>query len=251
MAKAAPGAGVLRIGAGNVYVANKTPARAVSIAASQRAHSWASNESTNVVDDWRKRTGYITYAAPAGFRDMRDAHDCVTMKRKVKGTHLRHVSFTQVCEDALPKKIAHDRVFSMLAYEAPFLRKATDKAVPVVCHINIHPNPVNHDPARTQGVTREFIESMVNLDKMIAFTKALGYIIVVSGDFNLSASRAKTRTYLTPYDVFKKHGLIVKMEGIDGVAYDRRLRLVDWDVIPKGARTGADHPWIVADFRRK
>ena len=104
MAKAAPGAGVLRIGAGNVYVANKTPARAVSIAASQRAHSWASNESTNVVDDWRKRTGYSTYAAPGGFRDMRDAHDCVTMKRKVRGTHLRHVSFTQVCEDALPKK---------------------------------------------------------------------------------------------------------------------------------------------------
>ncbi len=250
MAVKAPGKGILRVGAGNKYVANKTPAKAVAVAASQLAHSWGSNEATNVVDDWRKRTGYQTYAAPAGFVDMRDAHDCVTSLRKIRGVNVRHVSFTQVCDDAEPSKIAHDRVFSMLAYEAPFLGKVNNR-VAVVCHINIHPNAVNHNPPRSSGVTREYIRSMQALDQMLTFAKAMGWLIVVSGDFNLTPTKAKDRAYLDSYDLFRKYRLTVKTQGLDGIAFDSRLSLVHWTVIPKGARTGADHPWVVADLKRK
>lgn len=234
----APGKGILRIGAGNVYVGNKDKARAVAVAAGTRSHSWGWAEGAGLARLTRRRTGYKTLSAGGfNFEDPRDADDCIMMVRK--GLTVRHFSMTQVCDDAEQRKVAHDRTFSMLAYEWGGLH---------VCHIAIHPNWIVGFDRKGPGVVREYIKSMRALDGMLTMARSLRWAPVVTGDYNTRKNDRKD--YLDVFDVLEKHKLRVRMEGIDGVAWDRRLDLKGWKVIPK-RQTGSDHPWIVADFRRR
>jgi len=244
----APAKDVLRIGGGNVYINNPQPAKAAQVAARTRSHSWGWSEAGRLVDEVRDLANYRVLSA-FGFADMSDANDCIMMVRK--GLAVRHFSMTQVCDDSMPSKIAHDRTFSMIAYEAPFLGKVGRKDA-VVCHIAIHPNWIAGYGADNEqpGVIREYIESMEGLANMLAFAKAMGWLIVVSGDFNLPP-RKSDRSYTTTYDLFKQYRLKVKTDGIDGVAWDNRLDLVEWHTIGKRT-TKSDHDvWTVADLRRK
>jgi hypothetical protein len=242
-----PPKGVLRLGAGNIYVANPKPAYAVDVALDWHPHSWGWAEMGTDARLARREGAQRDYHALTafGFEDMRDANDCIMHVRKA--LNVRHFSMTQVCDDANPDKLAHDRTFSMLAYEAPWLGKVGGDPA-VACHIAIHPNWVTGFRNPDAPIVREYVDSMRALDAMLRFADAMGWLTTVTGDFNLP-KRQGDRAYLTSYDVFEAYRMRVKMEHIDGIAYDRRLDLVDWAVVHK-ARTKSDHPWVLGDFER-
>jgi hypothetical protein len=230
---------VLRIGAGNVYVANKTKGRAVAKAVSLKCHSWGWSEGTNLGPLIRRRKDYHALWPMYGFKDMRDATDCPMMLRR--GLPLRHFSMTQVSDDSNPTKIAHDRVFSVLAYKWNGL---------TIAHIQIHPNAVNPYNDASSGVVKEFVKSMIRLDRIMNLCHAMGWVMVVTGDFNLSPRKPKP--YLTMYDLFKKRGMLWRVNGVDGIAWDnKKLRLVKYYPI-KAKPYGSDHTyWTVADFAKR
>lgn len=234
----APAEGVLRIGGGNAYVANKTPEKAVNAAAATRAHSWGWSEGKNLPHLLRELKGHNALIAN-GMPDRADSNDCVMHFRK--SLAVVHTSMTKACDDVPGSKVGHRRTFSMLAYEAPMLGKGA-----VVCHVAIHPNWVVGFDGAGAEVVQEYLRSLDVLATMLAFAKGMGWHIVVTGDFN--TRRGQKKPYRTVYDVFKDAGLAVKTEGIDGVAYDRRLRLVGWEA-PNPQRWGSDHDhWTIADF---
>lgn len=237
----APAADVLRIGGGNVFIKNPAPAKAVNIALATRPHSWAWSEGANLVEHVRGRKGYAPLIS-VGSDDPHDANDCIMQVRR--SLDVVHFSMTQACEDVRGSRVGHQRTFSMLTYKAPVLG-----AKAVVCHIGVHPNWVAGIKNERSPIVREYVKSMAVLDVMLDFAEAMGWIIVVTGDFN--SRQHDKKPFRTFYDVAKDHRLTVKTEGIDGVAWDRRLTLAGWHTIPK-SRTKSDHDvWTVADFRRK
>jgi hypothetical protein len=235
-----PSKNVLRIGSGNVYIANQTPRAAVRLAMGAKAHSWGWSEAGNIVGLLSARKGYdaLSYM---GTSNPRDSNDCAMVVRK--GLEVEHFSMTRVCSDVPGTKIGQPRVFSMLAYRAPALGGA------VVCHVAIHPNWVVGLTSPSNPVVREYVESMLALRRMLSFARAMGWVIVVTGDFN-TRRRAK-KNYLTVYDIFKEFDLVARVANIDGAAWDKRLRLTSWKVIPTTQIPGGDHPWVVADFMAK
>lgn len=240
----APEKDVLRIGGGNVYVGNKTPEKAVRAAQRLRTHSWGWSEGKNLPKHLRAVKNYDPLIS-FGSADPADANDCVMQVRKT--LDVEHFSMTKVCDDVPDSKVGHRRTFSMIAYAAPFLGEDV-----TVCHIAIHPNWIVGIDGTASKVVQEYIESLVGLRAMLAFAKAMGWHIVVTGDFNTRRPGKNNRkSFETVYDVFADFNLAVKVQGIDGIAYDRRLALVNFEVIDP-RRYGSDHPvWTVADFRRK
>lgn len=237
----APAADLVRIGGGNAYVNNPAPEKAVGIAMATRPHSWGWSEGMGVIEHVRGRKGYDALTQ-IGSDDPRDANDCIMQVRK--GLDVVHFSMTQACEDVPGSKVGHQRTYSMLAYKAPMLGKNA-----VVCHIAVHPNWVSGIDSERHPVVREYVRSMEVLRHMLAFAEDMGWLIVVTGDFN--SRKGDDKTFETVYDVFADFRLSVRTEGIDGVAWDRRLVLDGWHLIPK-RRTRSDHDfWTVADFRRK
>ena len=236
-----PGKNVLRVGHGNFYFKNRRPAQAVQVMRSTHSHSFGGNECVNVVDRLSNLTGYHELK-PFGFADQRDAKDCITVVRK--SLAVKHFSMTQVCRDTDPRKLAKDRVFSMVTYQHP--------AVGPVCHINIHPNPINfirNDEAEPD-IVDQFVRSMRNLDRMIKFSLMMGWHPVVTGDYNLDVVNAKQRSYLNMYDLFAKYDMSYRTKHIDGIAWCNHLKLKRLHVIT-GDRTGSDHPWLIADLVRR
>lgn len=234
-----PAANILRIGGGNVYVGNRDRDRAVNTALSTFPHSWGWSEGAHLPSTLRGRDHYDALIA-VGAEDGYDANDCVMQVRKT--LDVVHFSMTRACEDVPGSKVGHQRQFSMIAYEAPMLGVGIR-----VCHIAIHPNWVAGFDSTGSAVVREYLNSMQVLRAMLAFAEAMGWVIVVTGDFN--SHKGDDKSFETVYDVFKDARLRVKTDGLDGVAWDRRLVREEWHLIPKSA-TGSDHDnWVVADFR--
>lgn len=230
--------GVVRIGCGNLYVANQQPRYAIDVALSHKVDSWGWSEMGTNINNARlvgRRHQMHTLTA-FGFGDRRDANDCVMHVSKDRA--LRHFSMTQVCDDANPTKLAHDRTFSMVAYELAGMDN-------VLAHIAIHPNWVKGFNNPNAQIVKEYVESVMGLEAMLRFAKAMGWHRVVTGDFNLP--KRADKPFRTTYDVFRQQQLNTKTVNIDGMAWDKTLGLNVWKVIDK-QRTGSDHPWIVAEF---
>jgi hypothetical protein len=237
----APVADIVRIGGGNVYVKNPAPAKAVRLATSQRPHSWGWSEGANLPGHLRASRGFDPLIA-VGANNKRDANDCVMQVRK--GLDVVHTSMTRACDAVPGSRIGKERVFSMIAYEAPMLGKGA-----VICHVAVHPNWVAGIDSASNPVAREYVKSMGVLRDMLTFARAMGWLIVVTGDFN--SRKHDDKPFETIYDVFKDFRLSVRTEGIDGIAWDHRLTLDAWHTIPK-SRTKSDHDfWVMADLRRK
>lgn len=238
-----PAAGVLRIGAANVYQGNPAMARALALARGANFHSWGWSEGDGLVRHLPKRghSRYVSLTANEGMRAPRmlDVNDC--FMQAARTLNIVHFSMTKACEEIPGNKIAHQRTFSMLAYKADRVRKGM-----VVCHIAIHPNWVvglNKGP-----VVDRYVDSLAVLGKMIQFAKTQGWAVVVSGDFNTLQNQKKP--FRTCYDVFRYHKLKVRTVSIDGFAWDAsKLSLTGWHTVPERV-TKADHPWLIAEFKK-
>lgn len=197
-------------------------------------------EGAKIGDEIRALKGWRGLGA-VGFADDKDANDCRMMYRT--SLDLEHFQMTKVSRDLGDSKVGHARTFSVLAYAAPFIKPGA-----VACHVAVHPNWVEGIDNPRSPVVAEFKKSMRALDAMLEFAKAMGWYRAVSGDFNSKADTAKP--YDTVWTVLKRHRMAYETDhhGLDAVAWDRRLTLVDWTLIPK-RRTGGDHPnWTVADL---
>lgn len=243
----APAVGLVRVGGGNIDTTNPNTEHAVQVAMDTQSDSWGWSEGNKTPHHLRKMKDYRGLTA-FGFEDMKDANDCTMMVHRERD--VVHFSMTQVCEDAEPAKLAHDRTFSMIAYRVPeFGGKSNDKAV--MCHVAMHANWVQGFDNPDRSIVQEYVESMHGLDAMLAFARVMGWFIVVTGDGNLSIKEGDTKTYFTMYDVFDKHRLKVWAEHIDVMAYDKRLELVNKEKIGQ-QRTHSDHKWwLVGDLDRK
>lgn len=235
------GAGVIRIGHGNEYVNNKKPNASIKVATNTGAASWGWNEATRIVPQLARLEAYRDFRQE-GVADPKDGNDCVSMVRK--SLHVRHASFTQVCEDTRPERLAKDRVFTQVAYEHPAVERPIN-------HINIHPNPINflRNPNSRPPIVDEFIKSMNALAAMVEYSNDLGFITVVSGDFNLTLKKSRECNFLHMYRIFDRYKMNYRTYGIDGIAWNRVLKLKRMHRIGK-LWTGSDHVWLVADLVR-
>lgn len=235
------GAGEYRIGHGNIYINNKTPAKAITIARSTKANSFGFNEAANVAARLAALPAHRNFGALPGFNDMRDAHDCITIVQNAMV--MKHHSYTQVSKDVEPLNIARDRGITAVGY-----RK---KGLPPIAHINIHPNPINHlGPKAHPPIVDEYVKNMAALARLQVYLRQLGFKIVTTGDFNLTEVNSFGRSYLNPYMIARQQNMNSLSLGIDGALYDKTLQLTDLIRIPK-TLTGSDHPWFVMDLKVK
>lgn len=239
----APPVGQIRIGHGNVFIRNPKPASAVMVAKRTKSDSFGFNEAANIAPRLEALRAWESIGAERGFKDMRDAHDCITI---VQHKHvLKFHSVIQASKDVEPTNIARDRVITTVAYKK--------KGLPVVAHINIHPNPVNFlvdaPHARKRLIVQEYKRNMKALRMTILFLEGVGIPhIVVTGDFNITQTNARKNEFDDPYKVASDFFMNAFGIGLDGVLWTKNLALKKKQEIAKSV-TGSDHPWFFFDFK--
>lgn len=233
------GRDVYRIGHGNVYVGNKKPATALAIARQTKATSFGFNEATKIAARCAALKTWRDFGADAGFKDMSDARDCITIVQN--SMQMLHHSYTEVSKDVAPLKLGHDRGITAIAY-----KKA---GLPPIAHINVHPNAINHLPAKaTPPLVDEYVKNMASLSRLQVYLRSHGWNIVTTGDFNITQANARDRSYLTPYSIARMQNMNALGIGVDGIIWDKTLRVVKRNTIPKNL-TGSDHLWFYVDFK--
>lgn len=229
-----------RIGHGNIYIGNKKPATALLIARRTRSTSFGFNEATRIRSRCDTLKTWRAYGADnEAFKDPNDASDCITIVQN--SMQMLHHSYTEVSKDVPPTKLGHARGITAVAY-----KKA---GLPPIAHINIHPNPINHlDPKATPPLVDEYVKNMGALSSLQAYLRGRGFKIVTTGDFNITQGNARSRHYATPYSIARNHNMNAIGYGVDGILWDKTLRVVDTRTIPESL-TGSDHLWFYFDFK--
>lgn len=224
----------LVIGHGNVYAANKAPGRAVKAIRAAHTDSFGINEGNNILGRLRGVPGYRVTVSNAPGRPRETPI-------LTKDSHYPLGDLTlRVCEAAEPTKWAPERWATATMYEHP---------LGPVAHINVHLNAVVTDVPRNLPRVQAYVHSAINLKRTVQWLQGQGYIVVVTGDVNMSRDNAKDREW-APQTLLGNAGLTVHTHGVEVIAYTRHLDLRRVDVIPR-SQTGSDHPFIVATFRDK
>lgn len=228
-----------RIGHGNVYIGNKKPASALLIARQTRSTSFGFNEATRIAERCSNLKAWRDYGAGPGFKDPNDASDCITIVQN--SMQMLHHSYTEVSKDVAPLKLGHARGITAVGYKKTGL--------PPIAHINIHPNPINHlEPRDKPPLVDEYIKNMQALFSLQTYLRGCGFRIITTGDFNITQANARSRSYYTPYSIANIQGMNALGFGVDGIIWDKSLRMVGRNTIPKSL-TGSDHLWFYADFK--
>lgn len=238
-----PAQGVLRVVGANVYYKNPAPVKAIGIAAATGAHSIGFSEGSVISQHLGGRKFYVPLIATAKqYQNPVDALDCPMLVRR--NLKLRHESHTQVTDRLVPHNgIAPERTWTMAVYDAPFLGKGEK-----VAHLAIHGNWVEGISSTRNAVAGQYAKALPKLDALLSLAESLATVVVVTGDYNSRQSTKKS--FRTIYDVLEDHRMTIKSDGLDAVAYSRRLKLDAWTTIAE-RRTKSDHPWVVADLRLK
>lgn len=233
------GADVYRIGHGNVYVGNKKPAAAVTIARQTLSTSFGFNEATRIAPRLAALKMWRDFGADPGFSDMSDALDCITIVQNRMRMYMH--SYQEVTKDVEPSKLGHQRGITTVGY--------AKKGLPKIAHINIHPNPINFlDPNNKGLLVLEYIKNMEALVQTLNLVRRTGYLPVVTGDFNITQAKARKLPYSNPYHIATSFNLNAVGYGVDGILWDKSLRVVRKQTIPETA-TGSDHLWFFFDFK--
>lgn len=120
----------------------------------------------------------------------------------------------------------------------------------IIEHITAHPNAMVRPGA--EGHEKRlpgYKDEMALLEARLRTAKRNGHIRIVSGDLNLADH---SREDYSPHVIFERQNMLVWHHGIDWIAYDKELKLVDQIVIPPGEQgRGQDHPWLIAKFEKR
>lgn len=119
----------------------------------------------------------------------------------------------------------------------------------LVAVFGFHPNAAGpfHDKDRNHPLIHEFWHSINELDVEIGRAREDGFAVLLGSDVNWREVWDKP---WSPWHVFNKYHLEVRVEGIDVMACSRRLTIENFKVLPKG-RIGPDHPALVGDAVRR
>lgn len=177
------------------------------------------------------------YVVEQGGKDkVRGQYDVPVLVR----SELRSLGSGQVfgCAASVPRRIAPERWMTYAAQQTDYGG---------VCVINLHPHAGVQGPDggfnrshRTIG----FRNQMRRLDTLLTFAEDMGWLVVAGGDVNF---RDTGRAPLSPYTVFREHGLDVHSDGIIAVAWSPRLGFdVTTVKVPQGI---SDHIWLKAVAR--
>jgi hypothetical protein len=119
-----------------------------------------------------------------------------------------------------PEKFAPERWITRVDYTWAGL---------VVTHVNAHPSPLFVGRWKWRKVMRA-------VRREVRRAQQLGHLVIVTGDLQSTT---------LPAPIFSNLGLDTWRVGVDWIAYDRRLRLVE-RVQPTPPLM--DHPWLLATF---
>lgn len=144
----------------------------------------------------------------------------------------------QACEAATPAKLAPPRWVTVALFRHPGLGR--------IAHLNVHPHAITDDRPLTVPRVRETAEYWQAVDRLLTLLEFLGYTRILTGDLN-SRRSGHTVGYAGADDVLDKHHLNQVRVGLDGVAFDRNLRVVKRHIIPREV-TGSDHPGLLVDL---
>lgn len=229
----------LTIGHGNVYVANRTPLKALRTIRSIQADSWGVNEGMNLMRLLPRLSGYRVTVGELGKtrNDKRGTWDTPILTKK-RLSPLGSVTL-QASETVQPERIAPERWITGSLFQ---------HAVGPVAHLNVHPNAAIRGHGTNVARVREYAEFMATLNRLTRFLQAEDFAVVITGDVNYREDWANVEW--DPYRLFRLRKMDHADQGLDVVAWDRRkLELVRKRVIPAGSRTGADHPWIITELK--
>lgn len=218
----------------NVYAGNRTPARALQALLGPKPDTVGINEGNRIIPLALKRRGYREFHGTGSANDRRGPKDTPILTRKLWPS-LGSMAL-QVSEQAAPVRLAPARWITVSCFRHP---------VGPVAHINLHPNAAVMDREETVPRVREYRESMESLDRLLGFLSREGFMTVVTGDVNFREQRPARRPSFSPYEVFARHKLHHRNDGLDVIAWPRaELRLVRSTVLAR-ARTGSDHPGLL------
>lgn len=134
--------------------------------------------------------------------------------------------YTKVVSKALGKpgseirRVAPARVLTLAIYSHPL---ATELGCKAVAHFNVHPDA---GPSQLSGsnpmapITRQYRRTMRELRKAVRAARKAGYLVVVTGDLQLTA---KSRRPWAPRIQARLMRLNTWSVNIDWLMYDRRL----------------------------
>lgn len=225
---------VLTVALLNVFAGNRNPARALQVLLGPKPDTVGINEGSRAIPLALKRRGYREFHGTGSSNDRRGPKDTPILTRKVWPS--LGAMALQVSEEVQPVRIAPARWITVSCFRHP---------VGPVAHINLHPNAAVQDRDEELPRVREYRESMESLDRLLGFLKGEGFLTVVTGDMNFRPEPPARRPDHSPYEVFARHKLTHRHDGLDVIAWPRKeLRLVRSVVLEKEA-TGSDHPGLM------
>lgn len=224
--------GRLVIGHGNVYAANRTPARAVAALRGMDADSIGINEGNHLLGRLRRMRGYRLACAPGLGRD-RETPVLTRSSLPVLGEITQRIS-----RASIPLRWAPDRWLTAALFSHP---------LGPIAHVNVHLNAVVTGLSPATPRVREYAASTEAIGSLLEWLVREGYIPVVSGDVNMTRTGGSAVPW-SAHAVLEASGLEVRSRGVDVIAYPRRLELDKFDTIETD-QTGADHPFLVATFK--
>lgn len=236
----------MRIVSANLYVGSKQKLKDARILDGLNAVAYGLQEAAYGTDEVM-RVMRDEYHLFAGSEAGKSGSEVPILLRKKGTTYLGDGAYL-VSNRVRPnnKGIAPDRYLTWVRYEFSGKKYVI---------INMHPNAAVQNrntgkPLRKKlKRVREYIKSMKELEEEIKSQRADGFIPIVTGDLNYRVRKGVTLWKWSPAAVFKRNNLDYINTGLDYVAYDKnRLAKRRSKIIPT-SKTGADHPWIVADLK--
>ena len=231
----------LTIAHGNVYAPNarRRPRRVKTALRALGADSIGLNEGHTLVPRAAGMRGYRLHHPQYGL-DRRGALDTPILVRRTLEP-LGAFGFRASRAAPAYERVAPDRWINVALYRHP---------VGKVAHVCIHPvaGPkvlIGKDPQHP--LVRRYASLTTALGTTLTMLDDLSYLLIVTGDVQVP-QHAPVRPW-SVYPVLDAAGLSVTSEGIDLIAYDKRLTLTGRRIVPP-AVTGSDHPWIVATLAR-
>ena len=112
--------------------------------------------------------------------------------------------------------------------------------------VNVHPNAMTDGRTIDVARVRESAELWATVSRLLTFLVDEGLPVVLAGDVNARADH-DTPGWAGAYDVIKQHELRPVTSGLDVIAFDRRLRLVEKQIVARHVH-GSDHPAIIVEL---
>lgn len=227
----------MRISHLNMYAGNKTPGKAVAALLKGSPASAGANEGYRYIDLLEKRRGYRTIYDKGAKDQRRGARDVPILTKNDRPSLGTMTLFG--AKASTPVKIAPDRWMTVSMF--------LDPQCGPIAHGELHPHAGVQNPETgafndTDRAT-QFKKQMVLLDQMLTYLDK-NFHLIFAGDLNF---RDKGDATLSPYDIFRDHGMKMKVVGIDAIAW-KGVTFTGSDIIPKSA-TGSDHEGLWADFK--